>query len=316
MKKLLAFLLCLVILVSVFSGCKGNDKTDSGKINIVTTIFPIYDWVKNITGDKADVSLLIDNGVDVHSFQPSALDIVNISGCDMFIYVGGESDNWVEDALSERVNKDMVCVNLMDELKEDIKEDEVKDGMPKEKSDDKEYDEHIWLSLKNAEKVCKTVCGKLKKADSKNKKYYEENEKSYINKLNTLDKKFSGVVKKSKTNTMVFGDRFPLRYFVDDYKINYYAAFAGCSAETEASFKTIAFLARKVDEYKLNSIFTIETSDGKIARTIKNNTKSRNQKILKFNSMQSITSKDIKNKVTYLSVMEDNLKVLKQGLNN
>lgn len=316
MKKLLAFLLCLVILVSVFSGCKGNDKTDSGKINIVTTIFPIYDWVKNITGDKADVSLLIDNGVDVHSFQPSALDIVNISGCDMFIYVGGESDNWVEDALSERVNKDMVCVNLMDELKEDIKEEEVKDGMPKEKSDDKEYDEHIWLSLKNAEKVCKTVCDKLKKADSKNKKNYEENEKSYINKLNTLDKKFSGVVKKSKTNTMVFGDRFPLRYFVDDYKINYYAAFAGCSAETEASFKTIAFLARKVDEYKLNSIFTIETSDGKIARTIKNNTKSRNQKILKFNSMQSITSKDIKNKVTYLSVMEDNLKVLKQGLNN
>lgn len=314
MKRIFALIICALISVSVFSGCNSNVATKSGKLNIVTTIFPIYDWVKNIAGDKADVTLLIDNGVDVHSFQPSAQDIVKISTCDMFVYVGGESDSWVEDALSEKVNKDMAAVNLMEELRESVKEEEHKEGMQGGKPDDKEYDEHIWLSLRNAEKACDTIYSKLKEKDKANKKIYDANKSSYINKLNALDKKFSEAVNKSKTKTMVFGDRFPLMYFADDYKIRYFAAFSGCSAETEASFKTIAFLAGKVDEYKLNSIFTIETSDGKIAETIKNNTKTKNQKILIFNSMQSISSKDIKNKVTYLSVMEDNLKTIKQGL--
>lgn len=314
MKRIFALIICALISVSVFSGCNSNVATKSGKLNIVTTIFPIYDWVKNIAGDKADVTLLIDNGVDVHSFQPSAQDIVKISTCDMFVYVGGESDSWVEDALSEKVNKDMTAVNLMEELRESVKEEEHKEGMQGEKPDEKEYDEHIWLSLRNAEKACDTIYSKLKEKDKANKKIYDANKSSYINKLNALDKKFSEAVNNSKTKTMVFGDRFPLRYFADDYKIRYFAAFSGCSAETEASFKTIAFLAGKVDEYKLNSIFTIETSDGKIAETIKNNTKTKNQKILIFNSMQSISSKDIKNKVTYLSVMEDNLKTIKQGL--
>ncbi|MBQ5347000.1 MAG: zinc ABC transporter substrate-binding protein, partial [Ruminococcus sp.] len=146
------------------------------------------------------------------------------------------------------------------------------------------------------------------------RKAYEKNTEEYKRKLSELDKKFIDAVKKSKTKTMVFGDRFPLRYFIEDYKLNYYAAFVGCSAETEASFKTIAFLAGKVDEYKLNAIYKIETSDGKIAETIKNNTKTKNQKILTFDSMQSINSNDVKNKTTYIKIMEKNLDVVKKGI--
>lgn len=318
MKKIIALFLCLISAVSTLVGCSVNvkDKTDFGKLKIVTTIFPIYDWVKNIAGDKADVSMLLSNGVDIHSFQPSAQDIVKISNCDMFIYVGGESDSWVEDALNEKINKNLIAVNLMDVLKKDIKREELKDGMQSEESADCEieYDEHIWLSLRNAENACTHICGKLSELDSKGRKAYEKNTEEYKRKLSELDKKFIDAVKKSKTKTMVFGDRFPLRYFIEDYKLNYYAAFVGCSAETEASFKTIAFLAGKVDEYKLNAIYKIETSDGKIAETIKNNTKTKNQKILTFDSMQSINSNDVKNKTTYIKIMEKNLDVVKKGI--
>lgn len=317
MKKIIALCLCLIAVVSAVSGCSANTEKDNGKINIVTTIFPLYEWTKNIAGDKADVTLLVDNGVDLHSFQPSAEDIVKISTCDMFVYVGGESDSWVDDALKEKVNKDMAVVNLLELLKNDIKEEETVEGMQeeKEKEDEKEYDEHIWLSLRNARKCCDGICKELVSADKKNKTSYEKNNKDYSDKLSNLDNEYKTAVNSAKTKTVVFGDRFPFRYLADDYDIKYYAAFAGCSAETEASFKTIAFLADKVDEYKLNAIFKIETSDDKIAKTIRENTKSKNQKILTLDSMQNKTAKDIKNKITYLSVMQNNLNTLKEGLN-
>ncbi len=317
MKKIIALCLCLIAVVSAVSGCSANTENDNGKINIVTTIFPLYEWTKNIAGDKADVTLLVDNGVDLHSFQPSAEDIVKISTCDMFVYVGGESDSWVDDALKEKVNKDMAVVNLLELLKNDIKEEETVEGMQEEKGeeDEKEYDEHIWLSLRNARKCCDGICKELVSVDKKNKTSYESNNKDYSDKLNNLDNEYKTAVNSAKTKTVVFGDRFPFRYLADDYDIKYYAAFAGCSAETEASFKTIAFLADKVDEYKLNAIFKIETSDDKIAKTIRENTKSKNQKILTLDSMQNKTAKDIKNKITYLSVMKNNLNTLKEGLN-
>ena len=317
MKKIIALCLCLIAVVSAVSGCSANTENDNGKINIVTTIFPLYEWTKNIAGDKADVTLLVDNGVDLHSFQPSAEDIVKISTCDMFVYVGGESDSWVDDALKEKVNKDMAVVNLLELLKNDIREEETVEGMQEEKGeeDEKEYDEHIWLSLRNARKCCDGICKELVSVDKKNKTSYESNNKDYSDKLNNLDNEYKTAVNSAKTKTVVFGDRFPFRYLADDYDIKYYAAFAGCSAETEASFKTIAFLADKVDEYKLNAIFKIETSDDKIAKTIRENTKSKNQKILTLDSMQNKTAKDIKNKITYLSVMKNNLNTLKEGLN-
>lgn len=315
MKKIIALCLCLIAVLSAVSGCSANTEKDNGKINIVTTIFPLYEWTKNIAGDKADVTLLVDNGVDLHSFQPSAEDIVNISTCDMFVYVGGESDSWVDDALKEKVNKDMAVVNLLELLKNDIKEEETVEGMQEEKGGEKEYDEHIWLSLRNARKCCDGICKELVSVDKKNKTSYEKNNKDYSDKLSNLDNEYKTAVNSAKTKTVVFGDRFPFRYLADDYDIKYYAAFAGCSAETEASFKTIAFLADKVDEYKLNAIFKIETSDDKIAKTIRENTKSKNQKILTLDSMQNKTAKDIKNKITYLSVMKNNLNTLKEGLN-
>ncbi len=318
MKRLTALFLCILIFIGVLSGCTNADNNDK-KLNIVTTIFPIYDWVKNLTegNDNADITMLLDNGVDLHSFQPSAEDIVKISSCDMFIYVGGESDKWVDDALKEKVNKDMVVIDLLDVLGSSAKEEEVVEGMEaddEEDEDEPEVDEHVWLSVKNAETICKNIAEKLGKLDADNKPLYQKNEKAYGEKLKALDKNYQSAVKSSKNKTLVFGDRFPFRYLVDDYGLKYYAAFVGCSAETEASFKTIAFLAGKVDEYKLGSICKIETSDGKIADTIRNTTNSKNQKIITFDSMQSKTEKDVKNNVTYLSVMEKNVKTLKDAL--
>lgn len=314
MKKILMILLSLIIVSGSLSGCASPEKRGSGKINIVTTIFPLYDWISKIAGDKADVTMLLDNGVDMHSFQPSADDIVKMSTCDMFIYVGGESDSWVEDALKEKVNKDMTAINLMDVLKEDLKEEEKVEGMEGEENDEAENDEHIWLSLRNAEKCCSVVSEKLINLDSKNKDYYKKNTENYTAKLQQLDKNFEETVKNADKNTMVFADRFPFRYFADDYGLKYYAAFSGCSAETEASFKTIAFLADKADEYKLNAILKIETSDKKLAETVKENTKTKNQKILTLDSMQNKTIDDVKKKINYISIMENNRDILKEAL--
>lgn len=313
MKKVLLIILSLIVALGVLSGCNSEQKNKSGRINIVTTIFPLYDWTSKIAEDKADVTMLLDNGVDMHSFQPSAEDIVKVSGCDMFIYVGGESDSWVEDALKEKVNKDMVVINLMDVLKDDLKEEEKVEGM-EGGSDESENDEHIWLSLRNAEKCASAISEKLSKLDSENKNSYEKNTDNYIKKLQQLDKKYEETVKDSDKNTMVFADRFPFRYLAEDYSLKYYAAFSGCSAETEASFNTITFLAEKVDENKLSAILKIETSDKKLAETVKENTKTKNQKILTLDSMQNKTMEDVKKKISYISVMENNLNVLKEAL--
>ena len=301
------------------SGAKGNDK-----LKIVTTIFPEYDWVMNVLGDKAsgaDVTMLLDNGVDLHSFQPTAADIMKISSCDLFIYVGGESDEWVEDALKEAVNKDMIVINLMDELGSAVKEEEIVEGMQEEDEHDHdheegevEYDEHVWLSLKNARILVKSISDALQKIDASNAGSYKKNADAYIESLKALDADYKAAVDAAGTKTILFGDRFPFRYMVDDYGLIYYAAFVGCSAETEASFETITFLAKKVDELSLPAIFTIEGKDKRIAETIAQNTASKDQKILTLDSMQSVSSGDIKNGTTYMSIMESNLSVLKEAL--
>ena len=299
------------------AGAKGNDK-----LQIVTTIFPEYDWVMNVLGDKAsgaDVTMLLDNGVDLHSFQPTAADIMKISSCDLFIYVGGESDEWVEDALKEAVNKNMVVINLMDELGSAVKEEELVEGMQGEDEEEEEegeveYDEHVWLSLRNAQVLVKSISEALQKIDAANADAYKKNADSYIESLKALDADYKAVVDAASTKTILFGDRFPFRYMVDDYGLTYFAAFVGCSAESEASFETITFLAKKVDELALPAIFTIEGKDKRIAETISQNTASKDQKILTLDSMQSVSSGDIKNGTTYMSIMESNLSVLKEAL--
>ena len=322
MKKYIILLAMACMLVFSMTACVTNkDKKDDGKFQIVTTIFPEYDWVRELTkgNDNVEITLLLDNGVDLHSYQPTADDIIKVSDCDMFIYVGGESDEWVEDALANKTNKDMVVINLLDVLGENVKEEEIVEGMEGEEEDEEEegpeYDEHVWLSVKSSSIICSKIAEELEKADPDNKSIYEANAKEYIAKLDELDNKYQDVVSGAKYDTVLFGDRFPFRYLVDDYNLDYFAAFVGCSAESEASFETITFLSDKVDELGLKSILQIETSDGKIANTIKDNTKSKDQQILTMDSMQSVTADELQSSVTYISVMESNLEVLKSALN-
>ena len=327
MKKTLALFLSLMLLISVLSGCgsQTTPTTDTDQLSIVCTIFPEYDWVKNLLGDEAknaELTLLLDSGVDLHSYQPTADDIIKISTCDMFIYVGGESDAWVEDALKEATNKDMVVINLLEVLGDSVKEEEVVEGMEAEEEPDAEkqeeepeYDEHVWLSLKNAKLLCSYIAQQLALIDEANAQRYTNNADAYIAKLDALDAEYQTAVDSARVKTVLFGDRFPFRYLVDDYGLAYYAAFIGCSAETEASFETVAFLAEKVDELELHSVLTIEGAGHRIAETIIGNTAEKDQAILTMDSMQSTTSADAANGATYLSIMQSNLDVLKTALN-
>ncbi len=351
MKKYIIVIIGAFLIACCLSACGAKDFSQSGgedKLQIVTTIFPEYDWVMNVLGSnpaKAEVTMLLDNGVDLHSFQPTADDIMKISFCDMFIYVGGESDEWVEDALKEAVNKDMVVINLLKVLGDSVKEEELVEGMQEEEhehehahedgaeeeehehehedgaeeeehehEEETEYDEHVWLSLKNAAKLTEYISKELERIDEKNAETYKKNAEDYIAKLSGLDERYTEVSSNAAVKTLLFGDRFPFRYLTDDYGLSYYAAFAGCSAETEASFETIMFLAGKADELSLNAVMTIEGKDHRIAETIVENTESKDQQILTMDSMQSVTSKDVEGGTTYLSLMEDNLSVLSEAL--
>lgn len=334
MKKIikLLFVVCVVLTLgactkkSVTEASEDTNAASSTKIKVVATIFPEYDWVREVAKDKLsniDLTLLLDNGVDLHSYQPTAEDIKKISECDLFIYVGGESDRWVEGALKEAVNKNMVVVNLMETLGEAVKEEEVIEGMQEEEHphdeeehdhEDMEYDEHVWLSLRHAQIFTSTIAESLGKLDKENATVYEANAKAYNEKLAALDVEYANVIDASSNKSILFGDRFPFRYLIDDYGMTYYAAFVGCSAETEASFATVRFLAEKVDEKGLN-VFTIENSDQKIAKTIIENTKNKDVKILTLDSLQATTLEDVGKGTTYLKVMETNLEQLKLGLN-
>ncbi len=332
-------------------GSSAKIDSDKKKLSVVCTIFPEYDWVKEIIAgkeDKYEVTMLLDKGTDLHSYQPTADDIAKISACDLFIYVGGESDGWVDDALKESSNPNMQVINLMEVMGDSAKEEEVKEGMQAEEEHDHdhdgeaaehdhdhdkeanhdhdhdhdntdeaeiEYDEHVWLSLRNTKKLVAEIEKAVEKIDAENKQVYEENTSKYLSKLDELDKEYEKAVAEAKRKTVLFGDRFPFRYMVDDYGLDYYAAFVGCSAETEASFNTVVFLANKVDELNLPVVLTIEKSDQKIAKTIIENTKEKNQKIEVMNSLQSVTGDEAKNGTSYYSVMKDNLEVLKKALN-
>ena len=353
MKKAISLIIAVLLITCCLSACSFGNRQhaeESGKLQIVTTIFPEYDWVMNVLGDnpaKADVTMLLDTGVDLHSFQPTADDILKISTCDLFIYVGGESDEWVDDALQEATNKDMIVINLLDVLGDAVKEEEVIEGMQEvhdheheddedhdedhEHEDDEdhdedhdhdheheegeiEYDEHVWLSLKNAAVLVNSISDAVQKIDPDNAESYQKNAAAYVKKLNALDVEYQAAVSAASVRTLLFGDRFPFRYLVDDYGLSYYAAFVGCSAETEASFETITFLAQKVDELSLPAVMTIEGTNHRIAETIVQNTQTKDQQILTMDSMQSVTAKDVENGTTYLSIMEKNLSALEDAL--
>lgn len=327
MKKVIAVMLSLMLMLPCFLPAAAEAK----KISVITTIFPLYDWTREVVGQDSgnvELTMLLGNGVDLHSYQPTVQDIVRISTCDVFIYVGGESDKWVSSALAEAVNKDMKVINLLEAMGEDLKTEEIVDGMEHdhdheeghdhEEDHDHEHeekaDEHVWLSLRNAQELVQVIAATLSEADPADAEKYQANAAAYREKLAQLDARYAEAVNAAEKKTLLFGDRFPFRYLVDDYGLSYYAAFSGCSAETEASFETIVFLARKVDELGLSTVLTMENAKTRIAETIVESTSAKNQKVLAMDSMQSTTSAGVQSGVTYLSIMENNLKVLEEAL--
>ena len=329
MKQFISLLVSLSLVLALLAGCGSGQSASAPEeeaqektLSIVTTIFPEYDWVCQILGErleKADVTMLLDTGVDLHNYQPTADDIVTVSNCDLFIYVGGESDEWVDDVLAAANNPDLVAINLMDVLGDSVKEEEIVEGMEEEAEEEEageeiEYDEHVWLSLKNAKILCQEIANRLGEIDPAGKTTYAANVAAYLEALDELDSEYQAMVVNSPKNTVLFGDRFPFRYLTDDYGLNYYAAFVGCSAETEASFETVVFLANKVDELDLPAVLKIEGSDGKLAQTIVDNTTKQSAEIFELDSMQSVTAADVAQGANYLAAMENNLFILQEAL--
>lgn len=329
-KRKPVFILLAILHLCVLTACAPDNtvSAEDSRFRIVCTTFPQYDWVENlIQGNEENISvtLLMDKGGDLHNFQPSALDIARVSGCDLFIYVGGESDGWVDDALKEAVNPDMRVVNMMEVVSERLVEEEHVEGgsghdnhdhsgHDSEAQEEHEYDEHVWLSIRNAELIVEDIAAQLASMDSEHADLYRRNSEQYIAELSALDAQYTKTVSESSENTLLFADRFPFRYFVEDYGLDYYAAFNGCSAETEASFGTVAFLVNKLDELNLGAVIVLDGSDDRLAQVIIENTKTGNQQILELNSMQSVSQRDIKAGISYLDVMESNLNVLRHAL--
>ena len=302
---------------------------ETRRLNIVCAIFPQYDWVREILGEKAyrfDLTLLMDNLVDLHNYQPTFSDIVTIGASDLFIHVGGHSDGWVYDVLRQATNPDIVVLNLLDVVGDEVKMELLLEGMQHDCDDDCDdpfhdhgdghdhEDEHVWLSLRLAKAICAAIADVLSEMDPDNADVFQSNLEAYIEKLAALDLEYQAAVDAANVTTLVFADRFPFRYLMDDYGLSYYAAFAGCSAETEASFSTIVFLATKVEELMLNNVMVTETADHAIARTVIDSTPRGTQQILVLNAMQAVTRRDIDNGMTFLSIMENNLEVLREAL--
>lgn len=315
MKRLLTMLLCATLLCFCLVGTACAEAP-----TVVTTIFPVYDWTMALLGNNPggiEVTMLLDNGLDLHNYQPTVPDILAIGKSDLFIYVGGESDEWVDGALNNAINPNMIVRNLLDTLGDAALEEELVEGMEAEEEEDEDeaaHDEHVWLSLRNAKVLCQAIADDLCAIDPANAAVYTANAEAYAAKLDELDAAYQAAVEAGNTKVLLFGDRFPFRYMVEDYDLDYYAAFLGCSAETEASFATIAFLASKVDELGLRYVMTLEGSDHQLADTIIRTTQGKDQQILEMNSMQSIVKADLDAGVHYLDLMQHNLDVLTQAV--
>lgn len=326
-------LLFLILSVVSLSACNLKKKETGGTLSIVCTSFPQYDFVKQIIGENPagiEVTYLLKSGIDLHNYQASAEDMVKIRSSNLFLYIGGESEKWANEVMKQVDSSAFHALALINVV--EAKEEEIVEGMeadhedkdlkkeslvgvnPEEEEHEGEYDEHVWLSLKNAELIVNEICKELSNIDPSNSEYYKNNSVSYTQELKKLDEQFYDFTKDVARDTILVADRFPFRYFVDDYNLRYYAAFVGCSAETEASFETIAFLSKKVEELNLPVVLIIDGSDGSIAKTVIENSNQENVSIKTLNSMQSVSMEDIKSGVSYLKVMAENLQVVKEAL--
>ena len=319
MKRIFRKLLCagICVLLIFSTGCSTKKKTeDSGGLKIVVTVFPVYDWIRNLTaGSDAQVELLMKNGGDMHNYQPTVQDMVMIHDADLFIYIGGESDAWVNDVIKE-ADGSLTSVSLLETADLDLVEEKVKEGMTvrhEEDEDEKEEDEHVWLSLKRASVSCSALSLILQELDPGNASLYQANTKKYIAELKETDETYAAMVKAADKKTVIFADRFPFVYLMQDYGLDYYAAFPGCSAETGASFETVIFLAKKLDELGLHYVFRIENTSDDIPRVVIGSSHDPSREILVLNSMQSVNEKEAEEK-TYIGIMKENLEILKKGL--
>lgn len=312
MKKSLKMIIALVaVAVIAMAGVvlfSANKKSEE-KLKIVATNFPAYDFSRAVAGENADIKMLVSPGAETHDFEPTPQDIIDIKNSDLFVYVGGESDEWISDIIKDIDLDKTKVVKMMDAVS--VVEEDVIEGMEAEEEEEEgeevEYDEHVWTSPKNAVKIVNAILEKVSdKSDS-----YKKNAEEYIAKLNELDAEFREVVKNANRKTVIFGDRFPLRYFVDEYGLNYYAAFPGCAEQTEASSKTISFLIDKVKSEKVPVVFKIELSSGKIAETI---AKETGAKVVEFNAVHNVSAEDFKAGVTYVTLMKKNVSALKEAL--
>ena len=314
-----AALLAAVSLVSCGSAPANTDGSD--KLNIICTDFSEYDWTRAISEGAADteVRYLLENGTDIHNYQPSVQDMLEIADCDLFIYVGGESESWVDDALKNSSGSGRRVLRLFDVLGQSVKTEELKYVMEDHEGGSHNdsgsgYDEHIWLSLRNADTICVSICDALCGLDPASSEIYRSNLDKYRAELRALDEEYRTVSDGTDSRTLIFGDRFPFRYLADDYGFDYYAAFPGCSAETEASFDTIARLSEKLNELELDTVFIIENSDDSIARSVIANSGNTSAGIETLDSIQSVSRDDIGKGASYLSIMRKNLETLKKVL--
>ena len=320
MKKFLAVIITSLILVATLCACGNKENSVSkaqsgsdGKISVVTTIFPPYDFARQVGGDNVDLTMLLKPGTESHNYDPTPQDIIKIQNCDLFIYVGGESDEWVKDILESDNSKPKKIIALIDCV--DAVEEEIVEGMEDKDEDDDshkiEYDEHVWTSPKNAIIISKKISSALIELDKDNAKTYEKNTTEYSQKLSLLDSKFQSIVDNAKRKTIIFGDRFPMRYFADEYGLKYYAAFPGCSSETEPSAATVSFLIDKVKAEKIPVVFSIEFSNGKVADTICEDTRAKK---LTFHSCHNVTQEQFDSGVTYIDLMNQNAENIKEAL--
>lgn len=313
MKK--RFLIILSALALLLSGCA--QPQSAKKLQVVAAIFPEYDWVRQIAGDddSVELTLLVDDGVDPHSFQPAVSDMVTAANCDLLIYGGGESDQWLTKLEATNPNRETLV--LLPLLGAQAHQEEVVEGMEAheegEAEDDAEMDEHVWLSLRNASLFCQAITDALCRLNPGKADTYQANLAAYQQQLDALDNDYRSAMDASPNRTIVVCDRFPFRYLVEDYGLSYYAAFPGCSAETGASFETVVFLSDKVKELGLNALLVTESSDGRMAKTVAQNAGSPDMPVLTLNSMQSVSGESAKS-LDYLTVMSENLRVLKQAL--
>ena len=320
-KRLFSIITIAIMFISIISLSGCNKKEDNKKLKIVTSNFPSFDLARAVVKDNKniDLKMLLKPGSDMHHFDATPKDIKDILSSDVFIYNGGESDEWIDKILKDIDKKKTTVIKLMDLVK--VVEEEHVEGMEEEHDHDhdhdhdeeeKEYDDHVWTSPVNAKKIVSSIKEAMIKKDEKNKNIYEKSASEYISELDKIDNEFKEIVKNAKRKEIVFGDRFPLRYFVDTYGLKYSAAFPGCSEETEASAKTIKFLVNKVKDNKIPVVFHIELSDKKIASSI---AKETGAKVLEFKTAHNLSQKDFDKGITYLDIMKDNIKVLKEALN-